>query len=257
MIHPTAIIDPKAELAADVQVGPYSVIGPDVVIGAGSVIGPHVVINGPTSIGAGNRIFQFASVGEECQDKKYKGEPTRLEIGDNNVIRESVTIHRGTIQDNSITRIGNDNLLMAYVHVAHDCMVGSNCILANNASLAGHVHVGDGVILGGFSGVHQFCKIGSFAMSSMFSAINMDVPAFVMVQGYPARARGMNYEGMKRRGYSKELISELRSAYRTLYRSGLTLNEALERIEPDAQTSPEIGLFFESLKNSNRGITRE
>ena len=257
MIHPTAIIDPKAEIAADVQVGPYSVIGPDVVIGAGSVIGPHVVINGPTSIGAGNRIFQFASVGEECQDKKYKGEPTRLEIGDNNVIRESVTIHRGTIQDNSITRIGNDNLLMAYVHVAHDCMVGSNCILANNASLAGHVHVGDGVILGGFSGVHQFCKIGSFAMSSMFSAINMDVPAFVMVQGYPARARGMNYEGMKRRGYSKELISELRSAYRTLYRSGLTLNEALERIEPDAQTSPEIGLFFESLKNSNRGITRE
>ncbi|MDF1781388.1 MAG: acyl-ACP--UDP-N-acetylglucosamine O-acyltransferase [Alcanivoracaceae bacterium] len=257
MIHPTAIIDPKAELAADVQVGPYSVIGPDVVIGAGCVIGPHVVINGPTTIGAGNRIFQFASVGEECQDKKYKGEPTRLEIGDNNVIRESVTIHRGTIQDNSLTRIGSDNLLMAYVHVAHDCIVGSNCILANNASLAGHVHVGDGVILGGFTGVHQFCKIGSFAMSSMFSAINMDVPSFVMVQGYPARARGMNYEGMKRRGYSKELISELRSAYRTLYRSGLTLNEALERIEPDAQTSPEIALFFESLKNSNRGITRE
>ncbi|MDX1409022.1 MAG: acyl-ACP--UDP-N-acetylglucosamine O-acyltransferase, partial [Saprospiraceae bacterium] len=185
MIHPTAIIDPAAELAEEVQVGPYSVIGPDVKIGAGTVIAPHVVINGPTTIGRNNRIFQFASVGEECQDKKYKGEPTRLEIGDDNVIRESVTIHRGTIQDNSLTRIGSRNLLMAYVHVAHDCMVGDDCIFANNASIAGHAHVGNGVILGGMTGVHQFCKIGSYSMTSGCSFVTKDIPAYVMAAGNP------------------------------------------------------------------------
>ena len=257
MIHPTAIIDPKAELASDVEVGPYSVIGPGVEIGAGTVVGPHAVIKGPTRIGKGNRIFQFASVGEECQDKKYKGEPTRLEIGDNNVIRECVTLHRGTVQDNGVTRIGNDNLFMAYVHIAHDCSIGNGCVFANNASAAGHVHIGDGVILGGFSGVHQFCTVGSYAMMSMYSAVNMDVPAFVMVQGYPAKARGMNVEGMKRRGYSRELITSLRAAYRTLYRTGLTLAEAIERLDPLSGDSPEMKMFVDSVKSSERGITRE
>jgi len=257
MIHPSAIIDPKAELAADVEVGPFSIIGPDVEIGAGTVIGPHVVVRGPTRIGKGNRIFQFASVGEECQDKKYKGEPTRLEIGDNNIIREGATLHRGTVQDNSLTRVGSNNLFMAYVHIAHDCIVGDNCIFANNASIAGHVHVGDGVILGGFTGVHQFCKVGSYAMTSLYSVVNMDIPAFVMVQGYPARARGMNFEGMKRRGYSKELISQLRAAYRTLYRSGMTLAEALARLQEEAGDSAEMAMLLDSLQRSERGIVRE
>ena len=257
MIHPSAIIDPKAELAADVEVGPFSIIGPDVEIGAGTVIGPHVVVRGPTRIGKGNRIFQFASVGEECQDKKYKGEPTRLEIGDNNIIREGATLHRGTVQDNSLTRVGSNNLFMAYVHIAHDCIVGDNCIFANNASIAGHVHVGDGVILGGFTGVHQFCKVGSYAMTSLYSVVNMDIPAFVMVQGYPARARGMNFEGMKRRGYSKELISQLRAAYRTLYRSGMTLAEALARLQDEAGDSAEMAMLLDSLQRSERGIVRE
>lgn len=257
MIHPSAIIDPKAELAADVEVGPFSIIGPDVEIGAGTVIGPHVVVRGPTRIGKGNRIFQFASVGEDCQDKKYKGEPTRLEIGDNNIIREGATLHRGTVQDNSLTRVGSNNLFMAYVHIAHDCIVGDNCIFANNASIAGHVHVGDGVILGGFTGVHQFCKIGSYAMTSLYSVVNMDIPAFVMVQGYPARARGMNFEGMKRRGYSKELISQLRAAYRTLYRSGMTLAEALARLQEEAGDSAEMAMLLDSLQRSERGIVRE
>lgn len=257
MIHPSAIVDPKAELAADVEVGPFSIIGPDVEIGAGTVIGPHVVVRGPTRIGKGNRIFQFASVGEDCQDKKYKGEPTRLEIGDNNIIREGATLHRGTVQDNSLTRVGSNNLFMAYVHIAHDCIVGDNCIFANNASIAGHVHVGDGVILGGFTGVHQFCKIGSYAMTSLYSVVNMDIPAFVMVQGYPARARGMNFEGMKRRGYSKELIGQLRAAYRTLYRSGLTLAEALARLQEEAGDSAEMAMLLDSLQRSERGIVRE
>lgn len=257
MIHPTAIIDPSAELAAEVEVGPYSIIGPDVKISAGTVVGPHVVIRGPSTIGKANRIFQFSSIGEDCQDKKYNGEPTRLEMGDNNVVREGVTIHRGTVQDEGVTRIGNDNLFMANVHVAHDCTVGNDCVLANNATIAGHVHVGDGVILGGFTGVHQFCKIGSFSMASLYSVVNMDIPAFVMVQGYPAKARGINLEGMRRRGYSKALIAELRAAYRTLYRSGLTLAEALERLRPEADSSEQMAMFVASLHASERGITRE
>lgn len=257
MIHSTAIIDPGAKLGENVEVGPYSVIGANVTVGDGTVIGPHVVVRGPTRIGRNNRIFQFASVGEDCQDKKYRGEPTELEIGDDNVIRECVTIHRGTVQDKGITRIGNGNLFMAYVHVAHDCVVGSDCIFANNASIAGHVHVGDGVILAGFSGVHQFCHIGSFAMAAMYSVVNKDVPAYVMVQGYPARARGMNLEGMRRRGYSRDLIRDLRHVYKLLYRSSLKTEEALREMAPLAEQHPEVALFMESVRASERGITRE
>jgi len=255
MIHPTALIDPAAELAKDVQVGPYTVIGPDVKIGAGTVIASHVVIKGPTTIGKNNHIFQFASVGEDCQDKKYNGEPTRLEIGDDNVIRESVTIHRGTIQDNSLTKIGSRNLLMAYVHVAHDCIVGDDCIFANNASVAGHAHVGNGVILGGMTGVHQFCKIGSYAMTSGCSLVLKDIPAYVMVSGNPAQARSMNFEGMKRRGWPKEVIASLRQAYKVIYRQGLTLEQALAALEA-MDASDELQILIDSLKASERGITR-
>lgn len=257
MIHSTAIIDPGAELDDNVEVGPYTVIGKHVRVGAGTVIGPHVVLRGPTRIGRNNRIFQFASVGEDCQDKKYQGEATELEIGDGNVIRECATIHRGTVQDRGMTRIGSRNLFMAYVHVAHDCVVGDDCIFANNASIAGHVHVGDGVILAGFSGVHQFCRVGSYAMTSMYSAVNMDIPAYVTVQGYPARARGMNVEGMRRRGYSRELIRQLRAAYKLLYRSGLNTQDALEQMAPLVERYPEVALFADSIRASERGITRE
>lgn len=257
MIHPTAIIDSKAELAPDVEVGPYSVIGPQVHIDAGTVIGSHAVIRGPSRIGKSNRIFQFASVGEDCQDRKYKGEPTELVLGDHNVIREGVTVHRGTVQDEGVTRVGNHNLFMAYVHIAHDCVVGNHCTFANNAAIAGHVHVGDGVVLGGFSGIHQFCRVGSYAMTSLHSVVNMDIPAFVMVQGYPARARGMNVEGMRRRGYSPALIRALRQCYRLLYRSEFSLAEALQQIEGLAIEGPEVQLFIDSIKASTRGITRE
>ena len=255
MIHPTALIDPAAELADDVRVGPYSVIGPNVEIGAGTVVASHVVINGPTTIGRNNHIFQFASVGEDCQDKKYKGEPTRLEIGDDNVIRESVTIHRGTIQDNSLTKIGDRNLLMAYVHVAHDCIIGDDCIFANNASVAGHAHVGNGAILGGITGVHQFCKIGSYAMTSGCSLVLIDIPAYVMVSGNPAGARSMNSEGMRRRGWSKDVVSSLRKAYKLVYRQGLTLEQALLQLE-SMEPSDALQIFIDSLKSSERGITR-
>ncbi|PIE40926.1 MAG: acyl-[acyl-carrier-protein]--UDP-N-acetylglucosamine O-acyltransferase [Gammaproteobacteria bacterium] len=255
MIHSQAIIDKQANLASDVEVGPWTFIGPDVEIDSGTVVGPHVVINGPTRIGKNNRIFQFSSVGEECQDKKYKGEPTRLEIGDNNVIRESCTIHRGTTQDNSLTKIGSGNLLMAYVHVAHDCMVGDNNIFANNASLAGHVHVDHDVVLGGFSGVHQFCQIGAHSMASMGSMIVKDVPAFVMVSGDTARPHGMNVEGMRRRNYSKEMIVSLRNAYKVVYRQGLTVKQAIEELNTWDQFD-QLTWFIDSIKNSNRGITR-
>ena len=255
MIHPTALIDPAAELAKDVHVGPYSVIGPDVKIGAGTVVASHVVIKGPTTIGRNNHIFQFSSVGEDCQDKKYNGEPTRLEIGDDNVIRESVTIHRGTIQDNSLTRIGSRNLLMAYVHVAHDCIIGDDCIFANNASVAGHGHVGNGVILGGMTGVHQFCKIGSYAMTSGCSLVVKDIPAYVMVSGNPASVRSMNFEGMRRRGWSKDVVSSLRRAYKVVYRQGLTLEQALAELE-SMESSEALQIFIDSLKASERGITR-
>lgn len=256
MIHPTAIIDPKAELAEDVQVGAYSMIGPHVKIGPGTVIGPHVVIQGPTTLGASNRIFQFASVGEECQDKKYRGEPTRLEIGDHNVIREHVTIHRGTVQDQGLTRIGDNNLLMATVHVAHDCVLGNDNIIANTTGIAGHVHIGDGVILGGMTGIHQFCQIGSYAMTAGCSLVLKDVPAFVMVGGNPAAARSMNFEGMRRRGWDSDTIALLRQAYKTVYRRGLTLEQALQELQPQVEGCEPMQLFVDSLRASQRGITR-
>lgn len=256
LIHPSAIIDPSAQIAADVTIGPYSLIGPDVVIGAGTRIESHVVIKGPTEIGQNNRIFQFATVGEECQDKKYRGEPTRLVIGDNNIIREGCTLHRGTIQDQGITQIGSGNLLMAYVHVAHDCMVGDNCVLANNVALAGHVHVGDFAILGGFTAVHQFCQIGAHVMCGAGSVVLQDIPAYVMANGNTATPHGINSEGLKRRGFSAAAISTLRKAYKLLYRKGLRLEEALQQIQALQANCPELTPLLESLQNASRGIIR-
>ncbi|GAA4652804.1 acyl-ACP--UDP-N-acetylglucosamine O-acyltransferase [Kistimonas scapharcae] len=256
MIDSRAIIHPSAQLDRDVEVGPFTVIGPDVEIGAGTKIHSHAVIKGPTRIGKNNTIFQFASVGEDCQDKKYAGEPTRLEIGDNNVIREGCTIHRGTVQDQSLTKIGSNNLLMAYVHVAHDCMVGDNCIFANNTAIAGHVTVGDGVILGGLTTVHQFCQIGAYSMSAAHSAIFKDVPAFIMVSGNPAEAHGMNFEGMRRRGWSDEVIRSLRQAYKVIYRQGLKTSQAVEVLQGMAAETRQVQLLVESLQSSTRGITR-
>ena len=257
MIHPSAIIDPAAELADDVQVGPWTLIGPDVRIGEGTVIGPHVVIRGPTTIGRNNRIFQFASVGEDCQHTGYKGETTALEIGDNNIIREHVSIHRGSAGTESrLTRLGSNNMLMAGVHIAHDCMVGDNNVFANLTGLSGHVEVGDGVIFGGMTGVHQFCKIGSYAMTAGCSLVLKDIPAYVLVGGNPAGAHGMNYVGMKRRGWSPQVINTLRRAYKTVYRSGLTLEHAIAELEPGVAECAELEPFVSTLRSSTRGITR-
>lgn len=255
-IHPLAIVDPSAKLADDVTVGPWSWIGPDVVIGEGTEIMSHVVIKGPTTIGRHNRIFQFSSVGEACQDKKYKGEPTRLIIGDHNVIRESCTIHRGTVQDAGETRIGSHNLLMAYVHVAHDCVVGDHCILANNATLAGHVHVGDWAILGGGTMVHQFCRLGIHCMSAGGSIVLRDIPAYVMASGQSAEPHGINVEGLRRRGFSAEAISALRRAYKIVYRQGLTVQQALETLQNAFADVPEIQPLIASIQASERGIVR-
>jgi UDP-N-acetylglucosamine acyltransferase len=256
LIHPQAIVDAGAELADDVEVGPWTYIGPGVQIDAGTVVSSHVVIKGPTRIGKRNTIYQFASVGEACQDKKYKGEPTELIIGDDNVIRESATLHRGTVQDKGVTRIGNRNLLMAYTHIAHDCVIGDDNVFANNASLAGHACVGDGAILGGFSGVHQFCTIGSYSMAAMGSMIVKDVPAYVMVSGDTAEARGMNFEGMRRRGYSQDAIDLLRRAYKAVYREGNTLEQAIALLKSWQPSVAELTLFIDSLENAKRGITR-
>lgn len=256
MIHPTAIIDPKAELAPDVQVGPWSLIGPDVRIDEGVVVSSHVVIKGPSTIGRNNRIFQFATVGEDCQDLKYAGEPTTLAIGDNNTIRENVTIHRGTVQGTGTTRIGDNNLLMAGVHIAHDCEIGNGNIFANTTGLAGHVIVGDGAIFGGMTGVHQFCRVGSYCMTAGCSLVLKDVPSYVMVGGNPASARSMNFEGMRRRGCGKEVISTLRRAYKIVYREGLTLEQAIQKLETSLESSPELLHFIESLRASTRGIIR-
>jgi UDP-N-acetylglucosamine acyltransferase len=255
-IHPTAVIAIDAVLADGVEVGPYTVIGPGVEVGHGTKIGPHVVVEGPTRIGAGNRIFQFASVGADPQDKKYRGETTRLEIGDRNVIRECVTLHRGTVQDKGVTRIGDDNLFMAYAHVAHDCIIGSQCILANQATLAGHVHLGDWVIMGGFSGIHQFGRIGSHAFIANNAAVTRDVPPFVMAVGQPADAHSINAEGLKRRGFTSEQIRNIRAAFRVLYRSGLKLAEATARLEALAKDQPELLPLVEFLPQASRGIVR-
>ncbi|WP_110686244.1 acyl-ACP--UDP-N-acetylglucosamine O-acyltransferase [Salinicola aestuarinus] len=255
MIHPTAIVDPAATLADDVEVGPFSVIGPDVEIDAGCVIGPHVVIKGPTCLGKRNRIFQFASVGEDCQDKKYAGETTRLEVGDDNVIRESVTLHRGTSQDRGVTTIGSRNLFMAYSHVGHDCIIGDDCILANQATLAGHVRLGNFAILGGLSAIHQFCHMGEHAMVGGCSAITKDIPAFVMANGNPAAPHGLNSIGLKRRGFSSESVRALNECYRLVYRKGLTLEQAISEIESRFSLD-ETQRFVETLKSSQRGILR-
>lgn len=255
MIHPTALIDDSARIGNNVSIGPYTIVGPDVEIGDHCVIGPHVVLRGPTELGQHNRIFQFASVGEDCQDKKYNGEPTRLIIGDHNVIREGVTIHRGTVQDQGITQIGNHNLLMAYVHVAHDCVVGDHTILANNTTLAGHVHVGDWAILGGFTGVHQFCKIGAHAFTAVNSVVVQDIPPYIMAQGHNAVPRTINSEGLKRRGFTAEQILAIKRAFKLLYRQGLTVAEAVEQmreLNADAELTP----FIDFIVSSQRGIIR-
>lgn len=256
MIDSHAIIDPTAKLASDVTVGPFAVIGPGVEIGAGCVIGAHVVIKGPTTLGRENKIYSFASIGDDPQDKKYQGEPTRLEIGDRNVIRECCTINRGTTQDLGVTRIGNDNWIMAYVHIAHDCHIGNHTIMANNTSLAGHVNVDDYAILGGFTLVHQFCAIGAHCFTAMSSVISKDVPPFVMVSGHMARPHGLNSEGLKRRGFSSEVLLELRRAYKAIYRSGLTLDQAREQLEAPATVYPEIRMLLDFIARSTRGIVR-
>lgn len=256
MIDPRAIIDPSAKIADDVSVGPWSVIGPDVEIGAGTKVESHVIIKGPSVIGQNNHIFQFSSVGEDTPDTKYDGEPTRLVIGDNNVIREGVTIHRGTVQDNSVTIIGNDNLLMAYVHIGHDSVIGDHCILVNNAALAGHVYVADYAILGGFTLVHQFCKIGAHCFTGMGSAIGKDVPAYVMVNGNPAVAKTINMEGLKRRGFSKEEVSTINKCFKLIYRRGLIVDEAIKELQLLAVNCEPVNLLIESLQTSSRGIVR-
>ena len=256
MIHETALVDRTAELAADVEVGPYAIVDAGVEIDSGTRIGPHTVIRGPTHIGKDNRIFQFASVGDEPQDKKYAGEPSRLVIGDRNTIRECCTINRGTAQDEGVTRLGDDNWIMAYVHVAHDCLLGDQNVLANNVTLAGHVHVGDSVIMGGFSGIHQFCQIGSHAFLAMYSVVNRDVPAYCMVAGHPAVPRGINSEGLRRRGFEPEQVRNIRRAYKTLYRSGLKFEQAIAEIAASAETRPELEVLVASLRDSTRSIVR-
>ena len=256
MIHSTAVIDDSAKIDDDVEIGPYSIIGADVEVGTGTRIDSHVVINGPTTIGRDNHIYQFASVGDDPQDKKYADEPTRLTIGDRNTIREFCTISRGTVQDAGHTILGDDNWIMAYVHIAHDCVVGDKTIMANNVTLAGHVHVGDWVIFGGFSGAHQFTKIGAHAFLGMYAGVNRDVPAYTMVSGQPAVPRGINSEGLKRRDFSGEQIRNIKNAYRLVYRKGLKLAEAMEEIEALCDSQPELVIFLESLRASERGLIR-
>jgi UDP-N-acetylglucosamine acyltransferase len=256
LIHPTAIVDSNARLGNNVAVGAYSIIGEHVEIGDDSWIGPHVVINGHTRIGQGNRIFQFSSIGEMPQDKKYAGEPTRLEIGDRNTIREFCTLNCGTAQDAGVTRVGSDNWIMAYVHLAHDCQVGNNTIFANNAQLAGHVQVGDFAILGGFTVVHQFVRIGAHSLTAMGTILLQDLPPYVTAAGNTAKPYGINSEGLKRRGFSGDAIAALKRAYKLLYRSGVPLDEARSRMSVDAATHPELPLLVEFLVETSRGIIR-
>ncbi|MBI1173890.1 MAG: acyl-ACP--UDP-N-acetylglucosamine O-acyltransferase [Sideroxydans sp.] len=256
MRHPTAIIHPGAKLADDVEVGAYSIIGEHVEVGAGTVIGPHVVIGGHTRIGVNNHIFQFSSLGEIPQDKKYAGEPTRLEIGDNNIIREFCTFNLGTEQDGGMTRVGNDNWIMAYVHLAHDCQVGNHTIFANNAQLAGHVLVDDYAILGGFTVVHQFVQIGAHVITGMGTILLQDLPPYVTASGNPAAPHGINSEGLKRRGLNSSAIMAIKRAYKSLYKSGLSLEAAKSLIESQAEEHPELNLLAEFLARSERGIIR-
>ncbi len=255
-IHPTAIVHPGARLGANVEIGAYSLVGEHVEIADNTWIGPHVVIGGHTRIGRDNRIFQFSSIGEMPQDKKYANEPTQLEIGDRNTIREFCTFNRGTVQDAGVTRLGNDNWIMAYVHLAHDCQVGNNTIFANNAQLAGHVHVGDWAILGGFTAVHQFVRIGAHSMTAMGSALLQDLPPYVMAAGNTAAPHGINSEGLKRRGFSAEAVSAIRRAYKTLYKSGLKLDEARAAIAAEVAAVPELAVLDRFLAHPGRGIVR-
>jgi len=255
-IHPSAIIDPSAVVADEVEIGPYAIIGAGVELAPGCVIGPHAVLRGPTRIGAGTQVFQFASVGEDPQDKKYAGEPTSLVIGARNVIRECATIHRGTVQDKRETRIGDDNLFMAYTHVAHDCVIGNNVIMANAASLGGHVEVQDWAILGGFSIVHQFCRIGAHSFSAMGTVIAKDVPPYLTIGGHPAQPRGINAEGLRRRAFSAEAIAALRRAYRLLYLANLKLADAVEQIRELAKAQPELAPLADFVADSTRSIVR-
>jgi len=254
VIDKTAIIDPSAKIANNVHIGPYSVIGPDVEIGEGTWIGPHVVVQGPARIGRDNKIYQFSSIGEAPQDLKFNGETTYLEIGDGNVIREFCTFNRGTAQDKSLTKIGNHNLFMAYVHIAHDCVIGNENVFANNASLAGHVIVGDYVTLGGFSGVFQFCRLGSHSFLSANSVVIKDVPPFVKVSGYYAKPYGLNTVGMQRRGFAEEAMTELRRAYKIIYRNGLTVANAIEELHK--MSVVEVKELIQFIETSNSGIVR-
>lgn len=256
MIDPRAIIAPDAMLGEGVEVGAYTIIGAGVRIGAGSWIGPHAVINGPTTLGLENKVFQFASIGDAPQDKKYRGEPTRLEVGDRNVFREFCSVNRGTASGRGVTKIGDENLFMAYSHVAHDCIVGSNCVMSNCTALAGHVQLGDWVILSGYAGVHQFCKVGAHSFLGNNAAITRDVPPYLLVAGTPAEPKGVNSEGLKRRGFGPEQITNIRNAYRLLYRSGLKLAAATEQLQALAVDQPELLPFVQFLAASERSIIR-
>ena len=256
MIHDTAIVAKSAVIADDVEIGPYAVIGDNVEIGEGSTIHSHVVINGPTVIGENNRIYQFSSIGDDPQDKKYAGEETRLTIGNGNTIREFCTISRGTVQDAGVTVLGDDNWIMAYVHIAHDCRIGSHGVFANNATLAGHVHVGDWVTFGGFSGAHQFCHVGAHAFLGMYSGIGRDVPAYTMVSGTPGEPRGINSEGLRRRGFTAAQIRNIKNAYRILYRKGLRLADAINELEALVGEQLELEPLLASVRHSDRGIVR-
>ena len=256
MHHSSAIIDPSANIDESVDIGPFSVIGPNVTIGKDTKIESHVILKGPTTIGERNHVFQFSTVGDGSPDKKYKNEPTLLTIGDDNIIREGVTIHRGTIQDKGETLIGNRNLIMAYSHIAHDCALGDDIVLTNQAALAGSVKVGDGAILGGYAIVHQFCSIGSYSFCAMGTSVNKDVPAYVKVRGNPAKPFGINTTGIKRLGYSKEVIESLRSAYRSVYRKKLTIEEAMVDLSEMRNKYHEVNNFLKSIEESTRGISR-
>jgi UDP-N-acetylglucosamine acyltransferase len=256
VIDPRAIVSPKAELAADVSVGPFSIIGPDVILGPGCIVGPHVVLNGPTKIGAGNRFFQFASIGDAPQDKKYKGEPTRLVIGDRNVFRESCTVNRGTTHDKGVTTIGSDNLFMAYSHVAHDCVLGNNLVFANGATLGGHVEIDDWVIIGGLAAIHQFCKVGAHAFIAGGAIVTRDVPTYVMAAGNPAGPHTVNAEGLKRRGFTPEQVRNVRNAFRLLYRSDLLLGDAVAKLKELGATQPEVATLVDFISRSERSLIR-
>ena len=250
MIHSSSIIDPAAKISNDVEIGPFCLIGADVEIGSGTRIESHVILKGPMKIGERNHIFQFSTLGDGSPDKKYKNEPTTLVIGNENIIREGVTIHRGTVQDRGETLIGDRNLIMAYSHIAHDCVLGNDIVLTNQAALAGSVHVGDGAILGGYAIVHQFCSLGSYSFCAMGSAVNKDIPAYVKVRGNPAKPFGINVTGIKRLGYSKESIEALRSAYRSIHRKKMTVDEAIEELKELRKEHEEVNLFLDSIEKS-------